>query len=244
MTKKIEIIALIYRSVAYLQFIVDQLRSDACKAEGWDVGFRIVANDATPEVLQALKDLQVVHTTYYDAKPDDYYLNRVYRAWNFAGKTTAYPHFVFVNSDSAFGPKWLENLLKHYDEHTLPCSMFFESGKMASGYPGMTKNFGMHPREFRKQEWEKFASKWVTDHEDETVEGGMYMPYPISREFFSATGGYPEGNLYHNGVGTLGHFVMSGDKYYFERLKNEFGMQHFTAMDSVFYHIQEGEKDE
>ena len=55
---------------------------------------------------------------------------------------------------------------------------------------------------------------------------------------------YPNGNIYHDGVGTLGRFVKSGDAYYFDDvLTLKYNMKHMTVFDSLVYHIQEGEKD-
>lgn len=55
---------------------------------------------------------------------------------------------------------------------------------------------------------------------------------------------YPEGNIYDDGIGTLGRFVKSGDAYYFDDiLRVKYNMKHITVFDSLVYHIQEGEKD-
>ena len=56
MNKNIEIIAMIYKSLDYLELISNELTSDKCKVDGWNVGIRIVANDATQPVLDKLKD--------------------------------------------------------------------------------------------------------------------------------------------------------------------------------------------
>lgn len=82
----IEIIALIFKSVDYLDLIYNELKSDKCKVDGWDVSIRIIANDATEKVLEKLKTLDISYDIYKDPKPNDYYLNRVYRCWNYAGK--------------------------------------------------------------------------------------------------------------------------------------------------------------
>ena len=237
--KNVEVIALIYKSPIYLRFIIEQLKAYA-HAPGWDVGIRIVANDATRDVLDALEVSGVPFSVYTDPQPQAYYINRVYRAWNFGGRTSNYDNICFVNSDSAFSEGWLANILKHHDGINIPCSMFYESGKMLSGWPGLTKDFGRHPDAFRRAEWEAFA-KSVS--QDTQVEGGLYMPYIMTKERFVESGGYPEGNIYHNGIGTLGHLIMSGDKWFFEHLKFDFSMRHITVMDSLFYHIQEGEMD-
>ena len=70
MHKDIEIIALIYQSVDYLNFIANQLKSPFCKALGWDVGIRIIANDATPNVLEHLKRLDIPYSIYNNNDPN------------------------------------------------------------------------------------------------------------------------------------------------------------------------------
>ena len=79
MNQSIEVIALIFKSLDYLDLIYNELKSNKCKVDGWDVTVRIVANDATPEVIEKLKSLDIPYSIYNDPKPDDYYLNRVYR---------------------------------------------------------------------------------------------------------------------------------------------------------------------
>ena len=57
--KNVEVISLVFKSVKYLHFIAEQLKSNLCKVDGWDVGVRLVANDATPEVLEELKNINI-----------------------------------------------------------------------------------------------------------------------------------------------------------------------------------------
>jgi hypothetical protein len=63
---------------------------------------------------------------------------------------------------------------------------------------------------------------------------------------FIESGGYPEGNIFRDGIGTQTRkaFLQSGDAWFFEKLTSEYGMKHITVFDSLVYHIQEGEKDE
>ena len=69
------------------------------------------------------------------------------------------------------------------------------------------------------------------------------MPVVFEREEFARAGGYPEGNVYRDGVGTRnGSVVQSGDAFFFERLRS-LGRPHVTIFDSLVYHFQEGEKD-
>ena len=240
----IEIITLIYKSVDYLDLIVSELKKDYCKVKGWDVVIRVVANDANEKVLNKLKEMDVPYTVYNDPKPDDYYLNRVYRCWNFAGQTSQYENICFVNSDMVFSENWLKNLLKHHDGMTIPCSRLVESGKMLSGQHAVSKDFGRHPNEINYVGWNNYV-KEIT--QPNVHAGGLYMPCVLKRDKFIESGMYPEGNIYVDGrAGSMvDHVIKSGDDYYFHSvLENEFGMKHITVFDSLIYHIQEGELDE
>lgn len=240
----IEIISLIYKSTQYLDLIVSELKKDYCKVEGWEVGIRVVANDANEKVLNKLKGIGVPYTTYNDSKPNDYYLNRVYRCWNFSGQTSQYENICFVNSDMVFSEDWLKNLLKHHDSTTIPCSRLVESGKMLSGQHAVSKNFGRHPNEIDYNGWTNYVE---TNKKPEARVGGLYMPCVLKKDRFVESGMYPEGNIYVDGKAgsTVGHVVKSGDDYYFHSvLENRFEMKHITVFDSLVYHIQEGELDE
>jgi hypothetical protein len=240
MKKNIEIIALIFKSLDYLELIYNELKSDKCRVEGWDIGLRIVANDATPQVLERLSQLDIPYTIYNDPKPNDYYLNRVYRCWNHGGETSEYDNICFVNSDMVFSENWLSNLLKHHDGINIPTSRLVESGKMPSGKHGISHNCGRNPRQINYPVWESAVNQYSVD---EIHEGGLYMPCVLDKQRFIESGMYPEGNIYQDGVGTLNGFVDAGDVWYFRKLENEYGMKHITVFDSLVYHIQEGEKD-
>jgi hypothetical protein len=240
MIKNIEIISLIFKSIDYLELIYNELKSDKCKVDGWNINVRIVANDATQEILDKLKTLDIPYTIYNDPKPNDYYLNRVYRCWNFAGKTSEYDNICFVNSDMVFSDGWLDNLLKHHNGINIPTSRLVESGKMMSGTHGFSFNCGRNPKNIDFELWEKVNTSM---REDKTYSGGLYMPCIFTKNRFIESGMYPEGNIYSDGVGTLNGFVQSGDDWYFRKLEKEYNMKHITVFDSLVYHIQEGEKD-
>lgn len=241
MVKKLEIISLIFKSCDYLDLIYKELKSDNCKVDGWDITVRIVANDATPEVISRLKSLDIPYSIYNDPKPNDYYLNRVYRCWNYAGETSDSDNICFVNSDMVFSKDWLSNLLKHHDGINIPCSRLVESGKMLSGQHGVSFNCGRGPKEINYELWNDMVNKTKTD---EIKSGGLFMPCIFEKNRFIESGMYPEGNIYSDGIGTLNGFVQSGDDWYFKKLSKEYGMKHITIFDSLVYHIQEGEKDE
>jgi len=241
MNKSIEVIALIFKSLDYLDLIYNELKSNKCKVDGWDVTVRIVANDATPEVIEKLKSLDIPYSIYNDPKPDDYYLNRVYRCWNHAGETSKADSICFVNSDMVFSDNWLSNLLKHHDGTNIPCSRLVESGKMLSGTHGISFNCGRNPKTIDYNTW---ADLVEGSSVNEVKDGGLFMPCVFETKRFIESGMYPEGNIYRDGVGTLNGFDESGDAWYFKKLSKDYGMKHITVFDSLVYHIQEGEKDE
>ena len=239
--RNIEVISLIFKSTDYLDLIYNEMISGKCDVDGWDVSFRIVANDATEEVIEKLKTLNIPYTIYNDSNPDDYYLNRVYRCWNYAGKTSKSDNICFVNSDMVFSKGWLTNLLKHHDGVNIPCSRLVESGKMLSGLHAVSYNCGRSPKDINHELWDNAISQLKQTF---TLDGGLYMPCIFEKDRFIESGMYPEGNVYDNGVGKLGAFIKSGDAFYFDNVLGEkYGMKHVTVFDSLVYHIQEGEKD-
>jgi len=240
----LEVISLIYKSPKYLKFICDQFKGSYNSVLGWDVTFRLVANDATPEILKALPECGIKFDIYNDSKPEDYYLNRVYRCWNHAGKTSPAEHICFVNSDMAFSPHWLQNLVKYHDGKNIPTSRLVESGRkqLQKGNHSVECDFGRHPNDFNEDGWIKLVNTLASP---EARPHGLFMPVIFNKERFIDSGMYPEGNVYHNGIGTLGMFLRSGDEYFFNNiLKKKYGMQHITVYDSLVYHMQEGEMND
>ena len=255
MNKNIEIIAMIYKSVDYLNLISKQLKSDTLEVDGWSVGTRIVANDATKEVLQRLSELDIPYSIYNDPKPEDFYLNRVYRCWNYGGRTSTYDNICFVNSDMAFSKGWLANLLKHHNGKNMPCSRLVESGRIpvATERHGISKNFGASPKDFNQIAFENFVEEVK---EDKAESWGLLMPCVFEKERFMDAGMYPEGNVFISGwrggkpeleIGCPNDrkIYAPGDVYFFEKiLTNKYKMKHITVFDSLVYHVQEGEMDE
>lgn len=246
MNKNIEIVSLIYKSTTYLKYIVKQLNSEFCKVEGWDVGVRVVANDPTDRVIEELKGIEIPYSIFNNPDRNEYYLNRVYRCYNYCVTSSAYDNVCLINSDNGFSYGWLANLLKHHDGVNIPCSRLIESGKMPSGQYGVSKNFGTTCREFDSnfEEWLCWAD---TFKEDKVMRGGLYMPAVFEKRRFIESGMYPEGNIYCDGrAGSMvGGVVRTADEFFFnEILTNRFGMRHITVFNSLSYHIQEGEKDE
>ena len=244
MNHNIELISLIYKSTTYLNLIVSEFSKLYCTADGWNVGVRVVANDADTSILNVLPNLNIPYSIYNDPTPEDYYLNRIYRCWNYAGKTSTYDNICFVNSDMIFSDGWLSSLLKHHNGINIPCSRLIESGKLLSGANAIgNMNFGRKADDVRYEEWYSFANKTKSNR---VVNGGLFMPCVFEKERFIQSGMYPEGNIYQDGkAGSMtGNVIDSGDAWYFKSLESRFGMKHITVFDSLVYHIQEGEMDE
>jgi len=176
------------------------------------------------------------HLIFENEDKNEYYLKRVYRAWNYGGFNAPGDIIVFVNSDMAFSKDWLENLLKNLNKKRIICSRLVESGKMPSGQYAISKNFGQAYKEFKGEEFEKFAEEVK---KPEIRRDGLFMPCAIYKDIFIKSGGYPIGNRKEkDGSETSGDNIL-----FYEKLK-PMGVEHFTVFDSIVYHIQEGELDE
>lgn len=239
--KTIDLIAMVYKSIEYTEHILEELRSTIAPSN-WKINIRVIANDPHPTLIDYIEEEFPYNSPfvfYNDPKPDDYYLNRVYRCWNYAGFTSKADSICFINSDMMFSPNWLINLLKHHDGTKIPCSRLVESGKLLSGQYAVSKDFGRHPTQLNREEWYKYAEEI---HKDMAPYGGLFMPCILETQRFKESGGYPEGNIYRDGPGTLnGPVIQSGDDWYFRKLEKEYKMKHVTVFDSLVYHIQEGE---
>lgn len=239
--KNLEIVTMIYKSVDYLKFIEHQINTYCKNFDDINVTARIIANDANENVLKALETCSLPYTIYNDPKPQDYYLNRVYRAWNFGATSSNSELICYVNSDMAFSHDWLLPLYDLHKKNYLPTSRLVESAKMPSADHGYPRNFGRHPKEFNESEWLHFVETFKTDI---IKPKGLFMPVIFDRNEFIEAGMYPEGNIYRDGVGTLNGFLEAGDVWFFKKFSGITGRQHVTAFKSLVYHIQEGEMDE
>tara|TARA_B100001123_G_C15307826_1_gene1023295 strand:- start:1802 stop:2560 length:759 start_codon:yes stop_codon:yes gene_type:complete len=251
MNKNVEVVSLIFRSVQYLHFIYEQLKSEFCQADGWDVGVRIVANDATDEVIDELKKLDINYTIFKNPDPNEFYLNRVYRAFNHAVISSEYDNVCLLNSDNVISKNWLSNLLKHHDGINIPCSRTIESGKMSSGMHCInlgSNDFGRHPNEFNHKGWHDYANKI---EKDEIHNGGIFCSPVFEKQRFIEAGGYPQGNVFLDDNNRLiaGYpndrrmYKTSDNFFFYDILEGKFDMKHITIFNSVIYHIMEGEKD-
>lgn len=241
---KYSIACLVYKSTQWLQFVYEQvLKYTDLK----DKEFYFVANDATPEVVQYLRDNYIPHYVFNNSREQkkEWYINNVYRAWNFAAQKARGDYIVFINSDMAFTPKWLENLTSALNGSNCVASRLVESGKLRSGQYGIEKNFGRTANRYKENAFQIYAD---TIRENSIKDGGLFMPLLVKRKDFLKVGGYPEGNIkkgsdiFRPKIAKQNDNLISGDVVLMQKL-NTVGVKHQTSFKSLVYHFQCGEMD-
>jgi hypothetical protein len=222
---EVTLVVLVYRSLQWLDWVqrgVESARTDV------KYRWHVVANDATAEVLADPR----IDLEYTNDDPREFYINRVYRAWN-AGVLEAPTQLVcMLNTDMWPHDYWLDELVAVKKEtfNTVPTSLLVESGRLPSAMPHVMKNIGRSPDEFRADEFTEYAQK--IRKPGLTEPGRLFMPILVDRQEFIDVGMYPEGNP----PGT------TGDKDLIRRY-DEASFKHLTALGSVVYHVQLGEQE-
>lgn len=222
---EVTVVALVYRSLRWLDFVMEGVDSSKNVTR---YRWCVVANDATDEVRADPR----ISVDFRNEDPSEWYIPRVYRAWNAGVLEAPTQLVVMLNTDMHCSDYWLDELVdvKKADRRTVPTSLLVESGKLPSGMPEYVQDFGRNPEEFRKAEFLSHAAKLRRTRETEP--GRLYMPILVDRQEFFEVGGYPEGNP----PGT------TGDKDLIRRYE-EAGFRHVTALGSVVYHVQTGEQE-
>ena len=241
----ISIVCLIYKSTDWLKFSYSQIvkYSDLRNTEIY-----YIANDADRKVLKFLKRNKVPFYEWNNSRKQkkEWYIDNVYRAWNFAAEKAKGEFIVFVNSDMAYTYEWIENLRKWYNGRNCVASRLVESGKLKSGEFGIEKNFGKKLNEYKEGRFQEYASVISTKT---AKKGGLFMPLLIKKNDFLSVKGYPEGNalvgsdIFYPKIAKQGDVCVSGDAILIKKLKFK-GIEHITSFDSIVYHFQQGEMDE
>lgn len=242
-TKSVELIGLIFASVELLKIMYNEMLKVKNENLDWDIGIKIIANDACDEVLQYLKNSDIPYEIFNNKNPKEYYINRTYRAYNHAAFESKYENIIFIQSDMVFTKNWFKNLVKHHNGLNIPVSRLIEYGNMNTCSWNLISNCGNvfdSPLNFEKlYQLENCISK------DGVRYTGLYMPCIFMKKRFVEAGGFPSGNVDIKGRVTTKNkkIYKTGDKWFFENvLRDKYGMNHITVLDSICYHLQEGEK--
>ena len=221
---EVTLVTLVYRSLKWLDWVMKGV--DSSKNQ---VRYRwlVVANDATEEVRNDPR----ISVDFHNDDPVEFYINRVYRAWNEGVLNATTQHIVMLNNDMYASDYWLDQLVavRRNNAKTVPTSLLVESGRLQSAMPEHVHDFGKAPDEFKEFDFLKYAES--VRRNGQTEPGRLYMPILVNRQEFFDVGGYPEGNP----PGT------TGDKDLIRRY-TEAGFKHMTALGSIVYHCQEGEQ--
>lgn len=228
--RSVTVALLIYKSPEWLAYVLEGL---AWARNVTPYRTLVVGNDANEEVMATGR----VDVDFRNADPNEYYLNRVYRAWNKAVESAETDWVILINSDMYVSDWWIDELVaaKEANPKSLPCSLLVESGRIPSAMPEYVHNFGTTVDDFDRDGWALHARSLHERGFRLTEPGRLYMPVLVDKREFLEVGGYPEGNRTE-----LDGSVTSGDKILFQRYQDA-GYTWVTCLGSVVFHTQEGE---
>ena len=168
----ISIICLIYKSAKLADWVYESAYEFTPALRQKKAEFLFVANDPTDELVSHLKIKSYPfilnknkHYSDEELFAEGYgspeYINRVYKGYNQGILNAKGSKIILINSDNYFSTDWLENLLKYSDIKKIVSSTLVEPGHPKfSVFPGAYQaNFGNHPDNFNKLEFQKFADK-------------------------------------------------------------------------------------
>jgi hypothetical protein len=223
---EVTIVTLVYRNLKWLDFCMEGVDSTRQKTK---YRWLVVSNDGTPEV----RSDQRITVDFMNADPKEWYIPRVYRAWNEGFRLSPTPLVVNLSNDMYGSDYWLDELmdLKRKDPKTIPCGLLIESGRIPSAMPEYAQDFGITPGTFNKAGFLAAAARLRRRGEYEP--GRLFGPTLFERQEWYDLGMYPEGNP--GGV--------PGDRYLYERYQ-EAGFRWSTCRGAVLYHTQLGEQSD
>jgi len=246
---RVSIISLIYQSATLADAVYDSVHRFTPMIGRGEAEFFFVANDPHPALLAHLRRRGYQHIVNsnrrYSAEelfelgyagPE--YMSRVYRGYNVGVQAARADLVVLINSDNFFSPDWLENLIKYSDRNRVISSTLVERlhPTFKTIFPGaLHGEFGGTAATFDEA---AFLSLVARVKKTGLEAGGGYMPCLIHRDVALEVGLYPSGNIAGR---TFDHVAQFGDEEFFARLQSV-GVSHFTALDSISYHLKEGER--
>lgn len=238
---KYSIICLIYKSNEWLDFVYNQVIK---YTDFDDTEFFFIANNATDEVKQYLKENYIPHYIYdsTEEQKEEWYINNVYRWYNYWAQMAKWEHLVFINSDMTFSKDWLENLASKYNWKNCVASRLIESWRFFTWKYWLEKDFWTEFFNYKEEEFisfsEEYKEKWVVK------DGWLYMPLLINKEQFIDVWMYPEWNikqwsdLYNPVIAKQDEKrSFTWDEALMEKLKHKW-IKHVTSFDSIVYHFQ------
>lgn len=245
---KVSIISLIYQSPSLADWVYGSVHQFTPMIGRGEAEFFFVANDPAPALLQHLQQSAYPHVVNINERYTDdelfslgygapEYMSRVYRGYNEGIRAAKGDYVLLINSDNYFSPDWVENLLKYSDRSRVISSTLVERNHpQFSVFPGAIHGeFGGTSDSFDESGFLAFAARLKKTG---LQQGGAYMPALFHRDILVEAGLYPSGNI--AGV-AFDEVVKYGDEALFERLAS-LGVSHFTALDSISYHLKEGER--
>lgn len=250
MAVKISIVSLIYQSSTLADWVYESIQEFTPLVRRGEAEFFFVANDPTVGLVKHLESKGYPYFLNLNEHVDDEtlfalgyaepeHMSRVYRGYNEGIRRARGDYVVLVNSDNYFSPDWLENLLKYSDRRKVVSSTLVErSHPTFDVFPGAVRaDFGGSVEEFDKEAFLGFAA---TCRKTGLRPGGAYMPTLFHRDIAIEAGMYPHGNLAGE---SFSEVVRYGDEAFFDVLSS-LDVEHVTALDSIVYHLKEGERED
>lgn len=245
----VTLICLIYTGVDWLEFAYGELLTLQEELQAGIADILFCANDPSDEIVEFLESHSIPHIVFRNENPDEHYLSRVYRAYNYAATEASGEYCLLVNSDMAYSQGFLTRMLDSRSKTALAVGQLVESGTLKPGPLAIKRNFGRNLQSFNRTKFFRFVNKIEGP---EVRNGGLFMPLMVNREAFLNLGAFPEGNLepeslsnylkgYEPIISRPGEKCISGDAAFFEKAEKN-GMKHLTVTQAVAYHFQEGEK--
>jgi len=249
---KVTLICLIYAGVDWLEFQYGELLALSKEFSPGQIEILFVTNDATDSVIRFLDDNHIPYVKAPGrASKDEWYINSVYRAYNYGVNMASGDYVFLTNSDMSYTKGFLMSLFMHAGSDKYVVGKLVESGRLKPAEHAVEKNFGKILRRFKREKFNKFAESISEKGE---IPGGLYMPSIVRKDVFQNLGGFPEGNIAPSSLDAylggkppryalLGEKVLPGD-FAFMQKASLAGISHVTAQDAIAYHFQEGEKSD
>jgi hypothetical protein len=249
---KITLISLIYSGIDWLEFQYGELLKLASELPPGEVEVLFVANDASPDVIAYLDNNGIPYVVSPGrSSASEWYINSVYRSYNF-GVTHAKGEYVLLtNSDMAYSEGFLYSMIMESDPNTYLVGKLIESGRLKPADAAIKKNLGKNLQNFKRASFNNHVARL---RKRGLEDGGLYMPALLHRRTFLKFSGYPEGNIKQGSLngylaGLPFEFALPGDDLIpgdraFMQLLNQSSIEHKTNLNSLCYHFQEGEKSE